>query len=216
MTRRRRIEPRVLLVEGKDEQRLLPELLELGGIDWPDRSPPVWIEEKDGVEKVLEEGSIEAEWRASGLESLGIVIDANGDPESRWARVRSVLASLLPGFPLANQPGGVIHDAGDGRRVGVWLMPDNVRAGMLETLLLAIRGGDSVVSKHARDACDAAKRLGAPFREPHRDKAELHTWLAWQDPPGQQMHLAMRMKMLPIEGSVAEPFVRWVKTLHGL
>jgi hypothetical protein len=91
MSKRRRIEPRVLLVEGKDEQRLLPELLELGGIEWPDRSPPIWIEEKDGVEKVLEDGSIEAEFQASGLQSLGIVVDANGDPEARWTRIRKLL-----------------------------------------------------------------------------------------------------------------------------
>jgi hypothetical protein len=216
MSKRRRVEPRVLLVEGKDEQRLLPELLELGGIEWPDNKPPIWIEEKDGVEKVLEHGSIEAELQASELQSLGIVVDANGDPEARWTRIRELLVSFLPDFPQANQPAGVIHEGDDGRRVGVWLMPDNIRTGMLETLLLAIRGGHSAVAGHARVACDEAKRLGAPFREPHRDKAELHTWLAWQDPPGQQMHLAMRMKMLPIDGTIAAPFVKWGKDLHRL
>lgn len=216
MSKRPRVAQRVLLVEGKDEQRLLPELLELGGIAWPDRSPPIWIEEKDGVEKVLEDGSIEAELQASGLQSLGIVVDANGDPGGRWTRIRTILTSLLPTFPQENAPEGVIHESSDGRRVGVWLMPDNVRSGMLETLLLSIRGGDSAVGQYAFAACDEARRLGAPFREPHRDKAALHTWLAWQDPPGQQMHIAMKMNKLPVLGSAAESFVTWVKTLHRL
>jgi hypothetical protein len=216
MSKRPRVAPRVLLVEGKDEQRLLPELLELGGVEWPNRTPPIWIEEKDGVEKVLEDGSIEVELQASGLQSLGIVVDANGDPSARWRRVCSVLTKQVPDFPQESRPEGVIHELADGRRVGVWLMPDNVCVGMLETLLLAIRGGDPKVAQLAAESCEQARSAGAPFREPHRDKAELHTWLAWQDPPGQQMHSAMRMRMLPVEGSVAAPFITWVKALHSL
>jgi hypothetical protein len=215
MSKRRRIEPQVLLVEGKDEQRLLPELLELGGILWPSGSPPLWIEEKDGIEQILAPGSIEAELKATGLRSLGIIVDANGDPISRWESLRQRLVAQFPDFPPTLAPDGTIYHADDGRRVGVWLMPDNVRSGMLETLLLAIRSGEPALAHHAAAACQTARELGARFRELHRDKAELHTWLAWQDPPGQQMHMAMRRRMLRIDGP-GLVFVDWVKRLHNL
>ena len=215
--KRPRLAPRVLLVEGMDELRLLPELLELGGIAWPEKEPPIWIEEKDGVEKILENGSIEVELQASGLRSLGVIIDSNGDPTGRWRRICGILTSLMTDFPQEISPKGIIHKLDDGRRVGVWLMPDNIRSGMLESLMLLIRGGDSAVAEHAHHACDEARRLGAPFREVHRDKAVLHTWLAWQDPPGQQMHIAMKMRMLPVTNSQeAAPFIAWVKELHLL
>lgn len=39
----RRTYPRVLVVEGKDELRVLPELLELAGLPWPKGDEPVRI-----------------------------------------------------------------------------------------------------------------------------------------------------------------------------
>ena len=45
----RRTYPNILLVEGKDELRVLPELLELAGVPWPRGNEPVKIEERDGV-----------------------------------------------------------------------------------------------------------------------------------------------------------------------
>jgi hypothetical protein len=47
-----RVRPRVLIVEGKDELRVLPELLELAGIPWPKGSEPVNIEERDGISPI--------------------------------------------------------------------------------------------------------------------------------------------------------------------
>jgi hypothetical protein len=92
-------------------------------------------------------------------------------------------------------------------------MPDNVRAGMLETLLLALRTGDAVLHDHARDATHQARVLGAPFRDVHREKAELHAWLAWQDPPGRQLHDAVRARILPPAPPVTDAFISWFRRL---
>lgn len=209
----RRTFPRVLVVEGKDELRVLPELLELAGIPWPRGAEPVRIEEQDGIANILAPAFIETALKASGVKVVGIVVDANGDPESRWEQLRIRLAAIFPGLPAALTPTGVIHEVADKPRIGVWLMPDNVRAGMLETLLLTLRAGDRVLHDHARDATTQARVLGAPFRDTHREKAELHAWLAWQDPPGRQLHDAVRARALPPAPPVTDAFVGWFRRL---
>jgi hypothetical protein len=208
--------PRVLVVEGKGDRWVFPELLELAGIPWPRGNEPVWIEEQDGISNILAPGFIEATLKASGGIAVGIVVDADRDPGSRWKRLRARLAASYPDFPAALPTTGAVHAIADKPRIGVWVMPDNVRAGMLETLLLALRTGDPALHDHARDATHQARTLGAPFRDSHREKAELHAWLAWQDPPGRQLHEAVRDRRLPPAPQVTEPFVSWFRQLFEI
>src|ERR1041384_7076312 len=95
----RRIRPRILIVEGEDELRTLRERLELAGIPWPKGNEPVDIEEKDGISNIVERGFIETTLKASGVNAVGIIVDANGDPTSRWKQVRDRVAESYPGFP---------------------------------------------------------------------------------------------------------------------
>ena len=206
--------PRVLLVEGKDEQYVLPELLELAGIPWPRGHEPVFIEESDGVENLLVREIITTELKIAGLEALGLVLDANGDVAGRWHRVRTVLGSIRADFPSTLDPAGIVLEEPGQPRLGVWLMPDNIRAGMLETLLLA--ASDEALRDHARLATATAKDLGAPFKDSHRDKALLHAWLAWQDPPGQQLPLAVKARSLNAAAPALAPFVAWFRRLYQI
>jgi hypothetical protein len=212
----RRTFPRVLIVEGKDELRVLPELLELAGIPWPKGDEPVRIEEQDGIGNILAPGFIETTLKASGVTAVGIVVDANGDPGSRWEKLRARLAASYPDFAVALPATGAVHAIAGKPRIGVWVMPDNVRTGMLETLLLALRVGDQALHDHARDATGHARTLGAPFRDNHREKAELHAWLAWQDPPGRQLHDAVRARHLLPAPPVTDPFVGWFRQLFEI
>lgn len=212
----RRTYPRVLVVEGKDELRVLPELLELAGIAWPKGNEPVRIEEQDGISNILAPGFIETTLKASGVTAVGIVVDANGDPVSRWERLRARLVASYPDFPAQLSATGAVYAVADKPRIGVWVMPDNVRTSMLETLLLPLRVGDQALHDHARDATSQAKTMGAPFRDNHREKAELHAWLAWQDPPGRQLHEAVRDRRLPPAPQVTDPFVSWFRQLFEI
>ncbi|MEQ1737359.1 MAG: DUF3226 domain-containing protein [Rhodoglobus sp.] len=214
--KRPRLTPKVLLAEGKDEQWVLPELLDAAGVAWPSQAPPVWIEETNGIATILSSPVIETELKTSGLRILGIVVDANGDIGARWQSLSARLEMVIPGLPPEPRLEGVVHDRSDGIRVGLWIMPDNLERGMLETLLLRIRAGDGTLYDHARDAVAAARTKGATFLEAHRDKAELHTWLAWQDPPGQQLHAAVRAHALDARSPLAAPFVAWFRRLFDV
>lgn len=45
----------------------------------------------------------------------------------------------------------------------------------------------------------------------HHDKADIHTWLAWRDPPGRQLHDAVKQRILRPDSPHAAPFVRWFR-----
>jgi hypothetical protein len=208
--------PRVALVEGKDEQFTLSEVLEANGLTWPSKVPPVWLEQADGVDQLLTPGLIEAEWKASGLEALGIIVDADNDRDARWQKVRSRLLALASDVPEELCPEGLILEAAGRPRLGCWVMPDNVSQGMLETLLLSIRSGDPALHALAAASVNEAKSKGAPYKASHQDKAHVHTWLAWQDPPGQQLHLAVKTHALDATREQLRPFVAWFRRLFGV
>jgi hypothetical protein len=60
------LKSRVLLVEGAEDKRVIPQLIEWAGIPWGSKnSPLVWIEDYDGVEKLLAPREIETRFKAS-------------------------------------------------------------------------------------------------------------------------------------------------------
>ena len=112
---------------------------------------------------------------------------------------------------------GVIATNPDGLKLGVWIMPDNESCGMMETFLkFLVPKSDDPILSFATKARDEAKSLGAPFKPAHADKAVIHTWLAWQDPPGRQLHDAIVQKILDPKSPHAAPFVAWFRSLYGV
>jgi hypothetical protein len=96
-------------------------------------------------------------------------------------------------------------------------MPDCGSAGMLETFLaLLVPATDSAVWDHAVASFETAHSLGAPCLDAHHDKARIHTWLAWQDPPGASFGLALTKKTLDPNAPGAAAFVSWFKQLYRL
>ncbi len=206
----------LLLVEGKDDLRLIPELVERAGVPWgPPGAMIVRIHETDGYEKLAQQ--LPLQLKNAGLQRLGIVADANSDPAARW---RSLAATVSAECALPEKPpqgGFVAPVTRSGKRLGVWMMPDNTSRGMMETFLLALRPAvNTQLFAHAEGAVDGARTTGAPFSPSHRDKALIHTWLAWQDPPGRQLHDAVKQAMLDPSLPYAAPFVAWFKSLYEL
>jgi hypothetical protein len=96
-------------------------------------------------------------------------------------------------------------------------MPDNVSHGMLETFLRHLVNADAVwLERRARRIATAALRSGAPCHASHIDKAAIHTFLAWQEPPGLSFGRAILKKVLDPESKYAAPFVGWFRTPYEL
>ena len=68
----------------------------------------------------------------------------------------------------------------------------------------------------AQECVANASSSGAPFKTTHRSKAEIHTWLAWQDEPGKQLHEAVHHRVLDPNMPESQQFVRWFRELFEI
>lgn len=133
--------PNRLLVEGDEDKRVIPQLIEANGIRWGERNQERIVEIKaaGGIEKLLE----------------------------------TFLA---------------------------YLVPDKFGA----------------LWAYAQEVLVEARNRAADYSDAHRDKAAIHTWLAWQDPPGCQLHHAVLQRVLDPRSPLTRPFIDWFRRLYEL
>jgi len=216
------IHKNALMVEGKDELRTIPELIEANGIRWViNKQPIVYIQEYDGFSNLSDPDEITTELKISGREALGIIFDADDNPSEQWQSIRNSCLQSIPDLPKHIPEEGLIHTANlnNGRPIkfGIWMMPDNKMRGMLETFLTTmIPTGKEELWQFAQDKTQEAKSKGADFKDTYFDKANIYTWLAWQEEPGRQLHQAIQQQILHPQHPKAQKFVTWFKTLYGL
>jgi hypothetical protein len=186
---------------------------------WPQERAraPVHINYVGSVSEILDAAYLSTKLKESGLEILGIMIDADDQPVGRWDALSSLCKHAAPTLPKELPSDGLIIDCVTGLRLGVWMMPDCSSAGMLETFLRHLVPSPSEpLWVHATGSSDQARNFGAPYRDAHIDKAHIHTWLSWQDPPGERLGIALTKKILNPSAPTATPFVKWFKNLYRL
>lgn len=211
----RRAQQRLLFVEGKTELRLLPYLLEANGISWPKGEEPVFIKEMGGFENFWTDRVIHTELKTAGLDAVGLIFDADEPEDHRWETVARYCRSFAPDLPNDPHIGGWITPStvDGGPRFGVWMMPDNQSRGYLETFL-DVLVPDQPLWSYADEVVTAALAHGARFDATRRrDKAKIHSWLAWQEEPGKQLHEAVAHRTLEPTSPNAAPFVDWFRRL---
>ena len=202
--------PRVLLVEGPDDKHVVIHLRERSGL-----AQNFEIVEKEGINSLLD--SIEVEVDIPGRTVLGIVLDANDNPNARWQALTDRLNRLrqedhfdLPDLPSRPEPSGTIIE---GRlRIGVWLMPDNRSTGELEDFVGSmIPSGDPVwpLAEAYIEGIPPAERKFAPGKI---QRAKVHAWLATREEP-RRMGLAIKARDLVTDAANSAAFVDWLRTL---
>ena len=161
--------------------------------------------------------SIVLEARTPGRTVLGIVLDANDNPDARWQALTDRLNRLrqedhfdLPELPDKPEPSGTIIE---GRlRIGIWLMPDNRSTGELEDFVGSmIPSGDPVwpLSEAYIEGIPPADRKFAPGKI---QRAKVHAWLATREEP-RRMGLAIKARDLVTDAANTAAFVDWLRTL---
>ena len=202
----------VVHVEGHDDEHVIRHLLLRHGVAADDLPGFVGALAKDGVLKAMKVAVPAGTGR-----SLGFVLDANDDPEATWSAARSRLIGLGVGAPVKMPGAGFVGESAEfGARVGVWLMPDNRRAGAVEDFLKdLIEEADPLLS-HAESATGTARELGARFGDADARKAVLHAWLAWQRNPGRPYGVAIKARFFRHDSDAAMRFVAWFGRLCGL
>ena len=207
-----------LLVEGRDDKfaliGLLKAALEAQQLDW-DREPWCpYIDDLEGVEKVLE--ALPVAIKSSRV--LGVVVDADEDRDARWRALRDRLRLAGVALPDTTPAGGHVGPGLlPGSRLGVWVMPDNRLPGVLEDFVGALVPAGDARWTYAQQAVEQAVGLAPPIERnlAWRSKAVLHTWLAWQVEPGQPLGQAITARVLSRrEEPVARDFVAWFDRLY--
>ncbi len=192
-----------LLVEGKDDQNVLRKLIDHHFSR--EMSKKIDIRVLGGIEELL--SSIPVQVKASDINTLGIVVDADTSLESRWQSVTSQLSKAGYGsIPTVPQPSGTLVHGGVLLNIGIWVMPDNRVSGMLEDFVAFLVPPDDVLWGYAKE-CLSKISVKNP------SKSLIHTWLAWQDEPGKPLGQAITMRYLDPEAEYSMSLSWWLRTM---
>jgi len=202
----------ILLVEGTNDYHVIGALCRVHG-------PSIELfktEDCKGDGKALK--------RLNGLVAgsekplvIGLMLDADRpDVAGRWQSIQHKLREQpyqLPAQPVTT--GTIISSTEMGYpRLGFWLMPNNQDAGMLEDFIKEMIPPNcvSIVEQSLEQA-----QLNACFtyKAVHQAKAIVHTYLAWQDEPGQPIGQAITAQALQPNTDTAIQFSAWLNNLFG-
>lgn len=176
--------------------------------------PPIFeISPRDGITRVID--AIRDEARVLGRQALGIVVDANDSPATRWQSISDRLASLDIQTPPTPGRDGVIIDATLGvPRIGIWLMPDNRSSGELEDFVAQMIPDNDPVWPLSQDYIGRIPDEHREFAENKTSTAEVYAWLATREDP-RQMGAAIGARDLEIDGPLCTHFTNWLKRLFA-
>ncbi|MBA2287640.1 MAG: hypothetical protein H0W02_19360 [Ktedonobacteraceae bacterium] len=200
---------RYLLVEGPDDSNVFHHLLN----HYQLHKHPTIIDKK-GIQNIL--ATLDAELIRSGLERLGIVVDADTDLPARWQSLRNKL--MRSGYTMPDDPesGGTIIEQAELPTVGIWLMPDNAMRGMLEDFVSSLIPAGDTLWPMAQDIVLEVIAKEQRFPSTQEMKAKMHTWLAWQEEPGKPMGLAITKQYLDANAPQAQQIIKWIRKLFDL
>jgi len=210
---------KLLIVEGHDDRQSVVSLMK-SHVNWPEAPDlwPVYVDLGKSVSEILNPKFLSVTFKRQGYNMFGIMLDADDkDPGDRYQSIRNTCLSLFPTLPIALPPEGIIVANTGGMRFGVWIMPDNVSEGLLESFLrYLVPGKQEPVWNLAVGSVDAATKINSGCTAKDYPKAHLYTWLAWQSIPGQQPGKALTKGILNPHSPHAAAFVKWFRELYQL
>jgi hypothetical protein len=152
---------------------------------------------------------------------IGVMLDADNSPRSRWDSIRGKLRHYNYDFPaMPDADGTVVSDISVHEvsplehrpKLGFWLMPNNQDTGMLEDFCAELAEPTSL--SFAKECVEQASTKNLiTFKEVHRSKAVIHTYLAWQDEPGYPLGKAITSQALRPNTEIAIKFTNWLTAL---
>lgn len=178
-------QPHLLLVEGRQDQRFLTAMLAARG-----RSD-VEVRQTGGTYGLTTD--LATIVRTSGFRQvrwLGIMHDADDDPQAAFDRIRTALRATS----LSTPPHSWVVTGSD-PAVAAIILPDGTSTGDLETLVLQSLAGNAV----AGCVDDYIRCLSAQARAPRREsKSRMQTFLASLDRPDLRLGEAAERGLLPL------------------
>jgi hypothetical protein len=201
-----------LIFEGDDDKHVVLNLLynhESAGEPLCERFAD---RVKGGVDNLI--GTLGEELKATDFGRLGVILDADTDLARQWARVTYVLdAHGCRDVPPAPDRNRTIVETPDGKKIGIWVMPDNQRSGALEDFVGSLIAENDDLWPKAQADVSKIPVGDRRFKDAYLSKAQIHTWLAWQEEPGTRLGQTFKKRYLDPNRPQAASFVAWIKRL---
>jgi hypothetical protein len=210
---------KVLLVEGESDKGFFEEICKKLSLDTSVIvSAPKELggkrNSKEGVKNVLKE--LLPQLNDGRISHIAVVVDA--DHQKHGNGFQTTLDSLSAiveesGFKLEKNSSsipGLFFKNSDGLEdIGLWIMPDNRRDGMLEDCIKSsIHNKEVMLFKEVEDA---VQKVSAPRFSAHsRTKVEVATWLAWQKQPGHGLYAVITDNLLDDEHPLFKELKFWL------
>ena len=200
--------PKILLVEGIDDEEVVKQLLRRHGFE-----SPFPINQKGGYDPLRQ--AIHPELNVHGRRVLGIVVDANNSPSARWEQISAALKRGGVKAPEKPTPGGTILSGPRELSVGVWMMPNNLATGELENFVADMIPPNDPIWPRATAYIDDIPNAIRPFKPRKVARARVHAWLAAREKP-RLMGTAVGTGDLDYNSSGATDLIAWLVKLFGL
>lgn len=208
----------VLLVEGQDDLHVVLQLYKrMEGKD-----PNFCIRDMKGLPNLL--ADVNNEIRSPSRDIIGVIVDADDDPDARWKEVVNKISETSITIPLEGREDGVVVEgkpdgASRSRHIGVWVMPNNVSEGEIEEFIDEMIP-NAPVRALARNYIEQALNEVLPSDDPgllmqgKRLRGEVHAWLATRKRP-RHMGAAIEAAYLNTNGELCRSFMAWLRRLFG-
>ena len=151
---------------------------------------------------------------------LAIIVDADAAEHGQGfartlRRVEKIVSEYGFSAPTAATAGGCLFRHSDGLSpFGLWIMPNHADDGMLEHWLSECVSQEQIALFHHAQACVDAlpTRLFKPLR---RTKADIATWLAWQEKPGEGLYHCVEAGLLDETAQQYQALVSWLRAVFS-
>ncbi len=197
-----------LLVEGNDDQHVIWALCEKFSI-----VENFDIIDCEGIENLLSQ--IPVRFKQSGVDTVGIIIDADINIESRWQTIKDTLKPIGFNIPDNLPLAGLIVNNNENKTIGVWIMPNNQTVGMLEDFIAFLVPEKDCLMPIVDSVLNQIEETNSnKYSSTHKSKAKIHTWLSWQEDPGTPMGLAITKRYLTVNDTNCSMLINWILKLY--
>jgi hypothetical protein len=147
-------------------------------------------------------------------ENTVVIVDADNDASQKWTDIKSVFLNKGITLPKEISPLGLIHKEDD-RIFGIWIMPNNLDEGELETFIEKLIPENDLLFKAVLTFIDQLEINGIKRHKPDDEsKAKINTFLALQNPPDIHMEELFKQRILQPENTpYFNNFKNWLNAL---
>ena len=199
-----------LLVEGKDDQHVFWAMCEQHNV-----AESFDVIDCDGINNLKD--LIPLRLKQQTVKILGIVVDADQDSNVIWNSLKHILREsnyFLPEYPVY---GGYTHPPqGIYPKLGIWIMPENTTAGMLEDFARNLIPDTNPLKGYVDTVLQQLEILNYNrYSVIHRAKAYIHTFLAWQEDPGTPIGLSITKHYFDHDAAGGVNLIEWLNRLFN-